>query len=139
MLAIAEDKMRRILVLLSIFISLAGFAFTQSFHTLAPNQISQTRLSTKQQGTQLPIAKGGFRPRLSLQQALNLAESHIKREKINISPYFLSEARIIQYGSEKDTKEQRWYFWWVNENGAMGDYVEITVSMEGKVTRLPSM
>ncbi len=46
---------------------------------------------------------------------------------------------MIQYGGEKDVKETRWFFWWVNENGATGDYVEVIVSMEGQVSRLPSM
>jgi hypothetical protein len=87
----------------------------------------------------LPIANRSFRPALTLQQALRLAERYIEKEKIKISPYYLSEARMIQYGGDKDVKEPRWYFWWVNENGAMGNYVEITVSMDGKVMRLPSM
>jgi len=49
------------------------------------------------------------------------------------------EARMVQYGSEQNAKELRWFFRWVNETGAMGDYIEITVSMKGKATRLPSM
>jgi hypothetical protein len=87
----------------------------------------------------LPLGKRSIRPQLTLQQALKLAESYIEKEKIDISSYFLREARMIQYGEEKDVKDHRWFFWWANENGAIGDYVEITVSMEGKVTRLPSM
>jgi len=46
---------------------------------------------------------------------------------------------MIQYGGEKDAKEPRWFFWWMKEEGTIGDYVEITVSMEGKADRLPSM
>jgi len=88
---------------------------------------------------ELPLAKRGFRPRLTLQQALKLAEGYIEKEKIEIASYFLLEARMIQYGGEKDVKEPRWFFWWINDNGAMGDYVQITVSMEGQVSRHPSM
>jgi hypothetical protein len=32
-----------------------------------------------------------------------------------------------------------WHFWWVNETGAMGDYVEIFVAMDGRANRSPSM
>ena len=46
---------------------------------------------------------------------------------------------MILYGSPGGPKEERWYFWWVNENMADGDYVEITVSMDGTVKRLGSM
>jgi len=97
------------------------------------------KLVALRQITDLPLARRSFRPRLSLQDALKLAESYIIKEKIDISPYFLSEAKMIQYGGEQGMKEPRWFFWWVNENGAMGDYVQITVSMEGKVSRYPSM
>ena len=130
--------MRRVFPLL-IIICMSGLAVTQSKHAAASNQTPQERPAISSQIAELPTIKRGFRPRLSLQQALKLAESYIEKEKIEISSYFLLEARMIQYGSEKNKKEPRWFFWWVNEKGAMGDYVEITVSMEGEVSRLPSM
>jgi hypothetical protein len=74
-----------------------------------------------------------------LQQALKLAESYIKKEKVEISSYFLLEARMIQYGGEKDVKEPRWFFWWVNENGTLGEYVQLTVSMGGQVSLHPTL
>lgn len=93
----------------------------------------------QQQIVNLPLPKRGFRPRLTLQRALKLAESYIEKEKIDISPYYLYEARYISYGS-KEKLEPCWFLWWVNENGAAGNYVEIIVSIEtGNVRRLSSM
>ena len=131
--------MRRILSLVAIIICVSGLAVAQSKQSPASTRNPQERPVTNRQLAELPLAKRSFRPRLTLQQALKLAEGYIEKEKVALSSYFLKEARMIQYGGEKDVKEPRWFFWWVNENGAMGDYVEITVSMEGQVSRLPSM
>ena len=77
-------------------------------------------------------------PKLTLQQALKIAERFIAKEKIDASSYYLFEAKWVLYGGEAKG-EPRWYFWWVNINGSLGDYHQITVSMEGKVQRLGSM
>jgi len=79
-----------------------------------------------------------LRPKLSMQTALKLAEDYIVKEHIDISPFFLYQVHLIQYGSEKGPKEQRWYFCGYLMQ-ARWSIVEITVSMEGKVYRLPSM
>jgi hypothetical protein len=118
---------------------MSGLTVAQSRQASASAQNPQEHPVTNRRIVELPLAKRGFRPRLTLQQALKLAEGYIEKEKIEIASYFLLEARMIQYGGEKDVKEPRWFFWWTNESGAMGDYVEITVSMEGQVSRLPSM
>jgi hypothetical protein len=88
----------------------------------------------------LPLPKrGSYRPSLTLQNALKIADGYIAKEKVDISHYYLLEVKYILYGS-KDNQDPSWFFWWVNENGARGDYVEIVVSIKtGKVLRLPSM
>jgi hypothetical protein len=139
MLLVAEVNMRRIFSLVAIIICLSGLTVAQSKQSPASTQNPQGPPVTNRQIAELPLAKRSFRPRLTLQQALKLAESYIEKEKIEISPYFLKEARMIQYGGEKDERELRWFFWWVHENGVIGDYVEITVSMGGQVTHHPSM
>lgn len=131
--------MRRIFSLVAIIICVSGLTAAQTKQSPVPIQPPPERPATDRQIAELPLTKRSFRPRLTLQQALKLAESYIEKEKVEITSYFLKEARMIQYGGEKEVKEPRWFFWWVNENGAMGDYVEITVSMEGQVSRLPSM
>jgi hypothetical protein len=131
--------MRRIFSLAATIICVSGLTVARSKQSPASTHNPQEQPVTNRQIAELPLAKRSFRPRLTLQQALRLAESYIEKEKIEISPYFLSEARMIQFGGEKDVRESRWFFWWVNENGAMGDYVQITVSMEGQVSRHPSM
>ncbi len=87
----------------------------------------------------LPLARQNFKPKLTLQSALKLAESYIEKEKIDISSFYLFQAKFIAYG-DKGNKEPAWHFWWVNQNGALGNYVEILVMIDtGSVGRLPSM
>ena len=95
---------------------------------------------TPKQIVDLPLPERGFhRPSLTLQQALKIADSYIVKEKIDISRYYLYEAKHILYGG-KDNQEPSWFFWWVNENDVIGDYVEIVVSIKTRsVRRLPSM
>jgi hypothetical protein len=95
---------------------------------------------TPKQIEDLPLPKrGSYRPNLTLQKALKIADGYIKKEKIDVSHYYLLEAKHILYGS-KDNQDPSWFFWWVNENGAIGDYVEIIVSIKtGSVMRRPSM
>lgn len=131
--------MRRVLLSMAVVTCLTGVAFAQSNQAPAQGGNLQGRSIAAKQIADLPAPNRSFKPRITLQEALRLAEAHIEKEKINISPYFLLEARMIQYGGEKGGKEPRWFFLWVNENGAIGDHVEITVSMEGKTARHPSM
>jgi hypothetical protein len=111
---------------------------------LAQKSKSKQSLVTHPTSVPMPMPddttfKSHFRPKLTMQKALKLAEDYIVKEHIDISSYYLFEAHSIEYGSEKGPKETRWYFWWVHEDGADGHYVEITVSMEGVVNRLSSM
>jgi hypothetical protein len=121
--------------------------FILSLSTLSLAQTNQQpqlepkpeRSVTQRQIVDLPLPERNFRPKLTLQRALQLAERYIAKEKIDLSRFYLYEAKYISYGS-KDHQEPCWFFWWVNENGAAGNYVEIIVSIEtGNARRLPSM
>src|SRR5215212_7924069 len=106
------------ILLVAALICLSVTAFGQTEQKPAPNQDSQKQPVTSVQLSELPLPKTrGFRPRITLQEAMKLAESFIAKEKINISPYFLSEARMIMYGGEKDAKQPCWFFRWVDEVG----------------------
>ena len=129
----------RIILALLIACSLGVASFGQKDKDRRPGQSSQSQINPKTQIVELPLLNRGYRPKIALQEALKLAESYIKREKIDTSSYYLLEARMIQYGGEKDVKEPRWIFWWVHENGSLGNYIQITVSKEGKVERHSSM
>jgi hypothetical protein len=95
---------------------------------------------TQKQIVDLPLPRrDSHRPRLTLQNALKIADGYIVKQKIDISHYYLLEAKYILYGS-KENQDPSWFFWWVNENGVIGDYVEIVVSIKtGNVLRRPSM
>ena len=73
-----------------------------------------------------------------MQKAMKLVEKYIRKEKIDTSDFFLSQIRMIQYGSENN-KKPAWYFWWLNVDGALGNYIEIIVFMDGSTRRIPSM
>jgi hypothetical protein len=114
---------------------LSAFVSAQSART---NQDAQGQIVNRRI-VDLPVLKPNVKPKLTLQRALKLAEDYIEKEKSDISSYYLLEARLIHYGSEKSLKEPRWFFLWAHESGAIGNQVEITVSMEGKAVRHPSM
>ncbi len=124
-------------ILLVIFLNSILFAQTNQQPNSKP---TEKELSVEQrQIVNLPVAKRKFRPKLSLQRALKLAENYIAKEKIDISSFYLYQAKYIMYGS-KENQQPSWFFWWVNEDGALGNYVEIVVSIETRsVGRLPSM
>lgn len=131
--------MRKVSLSVAVMTCLTVVAFAQSNRAPVQGGGPQRRATVGERTADLPAANRVFKPRVTLQEALRIAEDHIEKEKINIAPYFLLEARMIQHGGEKDKREPRWFFLWVNENGAIGDRVEITVSMEGKAARHPSM
>jgi hypothetical protein len=110
---------------------------TSAQSSRASEIVQQDPIVTSKQIENLPIMR--VKPRITLQRALKIADSYAKKEKINLSPYFLLEARMIQYGGENSAKEVRWYFHWANDSGSTGNDLEITVSMGGKAARLPSM
>lgn len=94
------------------------------------------------QSTPLPAKVVSFRPKLTLREALKIAEGYISKEQIDIRPYWLYRAVYIAVGDEKTPAEKKlpaWHFWWVSEKGVSGDDVEILVYMDGKAYRAPSM
>ena len=133
-----EVTMKSILAAL-LLAALTPPAFGQTVPQPEPAQAARQGSSAPREMTDLPLAKRSFRPKLSLQHALKLAEKYIGEKRINISPYFLREAKYVLFGGEGD-KEPAWFFWWVNENGSMGDYVQILVFINsGEIRRVPSM
>jgi hypothetical protein len=135
MLLLLKGNMRTLFLALTLFAPL-------NINTVAPSSraseiVQQDPIVTSKQIENLPAMR--VRPRITLQRALKIAESYAKKEKINLSSYFLLEARMIQYGGENNAKEVRWFFRWANESSSTGNNLEITVSMDGKPARLPSM
>ncbi len=76
--------------------------------------------------------------KVSLAEAIKLMEKYIAKEKIDTSKYYLWRANLIQYGSQNNTRPA-WHFWWLSDNGGVGDYIEILVFMDKKTQRIPSM
>ena len=128
--------MRIILAALTV-LYLSAVGFGQTSQTPAPNQSPEFQQVFKPQVSELPLRRS-FKPKLTLQQALKIAEAYIKREKFDTSILYLSEVRLIEYGPEKGPKELRWLFLWAHES-APGLYNQITVSMDGKVAQHPSL
>jgi hypothetical protein len=110
--------------------------------SIQPPPDSQNRGLKDQQVVDLPLVKRTYRPKLSLQDALKIAEGYIDKEHIPISSYWLSQAKFTLYGSADTPDKDKipcWYFWWANDKGLLGDYVEIFVDMDRKAWRVPSM
>lgn len=87
--------------------------------------------------TELPTLRS-LKPKITLQKALKLAESYMKREKIKTSSHYLSEARIILFDGRLDARALRWLFVWASNSGLPVLNIQVTVSMSGKAVKLPS-
>ena len=141
MLSYSDSFMRSALVTLIICVCSWGIAFSQSPHP-SPSPSSKTDYenrvvdpnTTSADIARLPMA--GFRPPLTLQRALKIAKHFTRQQRIDLSPYYLLEIRMIEYG-DGEKKEPRWFFRWVTPRPSTGG-VEITVSMKGQATRLIS-
>jgi hypothetical protein len=128
--------------MLMIMLLLAGICLKSNGQSGLPPSDIQKRSAKVRPILDFAIANGTFRPKLSMQDALKVAEAYIDKQHIDISTYWLYRVIYILSGDEntpdKDTLPG-WHFWWVSETGALGDYVEIFVTMDGRANRSPSM
>ena len=96
----------------------------------------QEPLASQEQVVKTPMVKPQL-PTISLQKALKLAEKYIRKQRIDISPYYLIEAEFIIHGEMKG--KQFWHFHYASKIGEYGSFVDIYVSMDGKASRSPLM
>lgn len=83
-----------------------------------------------------------YRPKLTMQDGLKIAEEYIADQHIDIAPYYLFQVRYILVGDEHTPDSKKipgWYFWWCSDTQELGNYVEIFVDMDGHASRSPSM
>lgn len=127
------------------FLQSVVFLFCISLAAEAQSNRSPNRSdprSAEDQPVNLPSAQHQVRPKLSLQDALRIAEAYIDEQRIDTSSFWLYRANFILLGDERTPIEKKvpcWHFEWVNDNAILGDYVEILVTMDGKPSRAPSM
>ena len=89
---------------------------------------------------------GGNRPKITLQEALKLAEEYTRKERIDVSDFFLLEAKFILFGSKGDgeagggAQQPAWSFYWMNENHGPGSGISIVVIIKTReVKGMPTM
>ena len=90
----------------------------------------------------LPTSHHGYKPKLSLQAALKIAEDFVAKEHIDVSGGWLYEARFTLYGEKTKSDREKppcWFFQWIPESGLIGAQIEVVVFMDGKAMRLPTM
>jgi len=132
--------MQRALILLAMLL-FVGFCLQAGAQSSQPAS-SQGHGIKDQSTVASPMAKQTHRPRLSLQEALKIAQGFIDQEHIDIAPYWLYRAMFILLGDEHTADQDKlpgWHFWWVSDTGELGNYVEIFVDMNGRASRMPSM
>ncbi|MEY2413127.1 MAG: hypothetical protein QOD84_1733 [Acidobacteriaceae bacterium] len=78
----------------------------------------------------------GYRPKISLQTALTIAENYLATEHVDVSDGWLLEARFSLYGDKGKDKDPCWLFDWNMDHGV---HVEVIVFMDGKAMLSPSM
>ena len=63
-----------------------------------------------------PASHRGYKPKISLQAALKIAEDFVADERIDVSGGWLNEARFTLYGGKTkpdSEKEPCWFFQWI--------------------------
>jgi hypothetical protein len=93
----------------------------------------QDPVFTREQIEKLPSAV--IKPPITLKQAMKIAEGYSKRNRIDLAPYFLSEAKLVADVENNTVENRRWYFRWVRYRAALEPEIVITVSMNGKALR----
>jgi hypothetical protein len=119
--------MRIVLIALLIFIL---NALTYGQEPDGPTTLGNT--ITRKQVLELPRRDSA--PKLTLQRALKIAETFIKKKRLDISSRYLFEAKWVSYDTNPETGA--WHFWWVSTRHTKTD-VRIAVSLDGKPTLLP--
>jgi hypothetical protein len=123
---------------LALVIILVTVYFGDAFAQQDPSKVvaNQDPVFTQEQLDKLPSA--AIKPRLTLKQAMKIAEGYAKRNRIHLTPYFLSEAKLMPDMENNTVENRRWYFRWVRYHAALEYEIVITVSMGGKASRLQS-
>lgn len=122
--------MRCTFLLISIVTLLSNVTIAQP--KLSYEATWQDPIVTSEQIEKLPVLR--TMPRITLKHALKIAESYTKRRKIDLSSYFLFEAKVIQYSNDNETRKPAWYFRWLNQRASTPLKIEIVVSMQGSKT-----
>ena len=125
----------RILFTLAFILGLSAITTAQSPQRspAEQNSLNQQIQSGTQEGPTRPCFISELpwnrRPLVTLQRALDLADSYIRQENIDLSNYYLLLAKPSPYAS------QAWLFRWARDEGKGEGYIEIAVSMEGEASR----
>lgn len=116
----------RILLIVSMTLVLNTFAYGQDSDTRLERPVTLKQI--------LALPSRSAPPRLTLQRALKIAETYMKKERLGISSRYLFEARWVSY--DTDPEAGAWEFWWVSTKYGSDD-VRVAVSLDGKPRRLP--
>jgi hypothetical protein len=111
-------------------IMISFLAILISIHCAFPQSVDP--VLTPELVRDLPFVK----PEITLQHAITIAEASLKRQKIDLNSYFLLEAKFSH--NEKNIIGVCWYLKWVKwgVKQSANTPLEITVSMEGKVSSM---
>ena len=123
--AFSEDIMR-ILLTVSMTLALNAIVYGQDSETRLGHPVRREDI--------LALPRRDAAPSLTLQRALKIAETFVKKERLGISSCYLFEARWVSYGT--DPKSGAWEFWWVSTKHDSSD-IRVAVSLDGKAKRLP--
>lgn len=128
--------------ILTAFLMLVGFCSYFRGQASQSSRNTQGPSASNQQIVDLPRAPHTYKPKLLMQDAMKIADDFIRKQHIDISSYWLSQVNFTLCGDKNTADKDKiacWYFWWVSETAAAGDYVEIFVDMDGRAWRVTSM
>lgn len=117
-----------------VFLSTVAFAQTTPTPTPTPSPEVYEISSTPDR--RLPVL--AFKPKVTLQSALKLAERMLEKEKLQGMRYYLLEAKLIPDPDAPDVFAALWLFTWKHESAQPVFDIQVTVSMSGKVAMRPN-
>ena len=116
--------MRIVAILATVLLLSVAIYSQQTKPTAQTQETTPGNPVTRKQVLELPPREV---PKLTLQQALKIAERFIKKERLDRGGCYLFEAKWV--ANESGT-EGAWRFWWVRRKEGWAN-IEVIVSLEG--------
>jgi hypothetical protein len=122
--------MKKIFPLLIVFI-LPIWVYSQVAHP-APEMLAQADLQKDTVSTEKTNSVGSFKPQLSIQEAIAIAEHYVKEKQIDVSGQYIHSVRL-NYDEGTGRKGHYWHVQWMWSTPRLGMEYVMRVYMDGTV------
>jgi hypothetical protein len=125
----------RIKLLLAFALILNGTTIGRANQALTAELNIHELIFSQEDVVEVPTPKAQL-PTISLKKALKVAEQYIRKQKINVAPFYMNMARLEAHGEGKG--KLYWHFHYSSKLNELGSSMNIYVAMDGKASLHPS-